>query len=366
MKTLSFQAGDISILRGPRQVGKTTLIKLSIERLLKEGFPSKDILYLSCESFTSFQILQSVLIEWLRQHPRKTVLFLDEISFVPDWQRALLALSNMGLIENSAVLLTGSNARDLKESGERLPGRRGRGKDLRLYPLSPPELGQLPCFASTPWNGLFEIYLKIGGFPLAVRDFVESGTVTDTTYDTYRNWIIGDAHRYQLRQETLKEILFRISDTAGSRVTWPGLIKDYPVKSPEAALQYVEHLQDAFLCRILHCYDPNRDGASPQKARKIYFADPILHAIGAAWKHGITNIFHWFSEKTNLPSFRGTLFESLVVNDYGRTHERLYFWYSSKTQEEIDLVLPRQGDVSLYDIKLKPEKSLRAMQCLRM
>ena len=361
LHTLSFLPGDISILRGPRQVGKTTLIKLLIERLLREGVAPEKILYLSCESFADFRSLESLLIHWLQQHPEGVRLFLDEISFVPDWQRALLALSNMGLLEQASVLLTGSNARDLKESGERLPGRRGKGIDLSLYPLSPRELGRLPCFESTAAEDLLEIYLKVGGFPRAIKDYVEKGSVTDTTYETYRNWIIGDAHRYELRQETLRDILFRIAETAGTRVTWPALIKNSPVKSHETALQYVEHLQDAFLCQIIHCYDPNRDGAAPQKARKIYFVDPILQAIGAAWKLGITNIYPWFSEKIRDPSMRGYLFESLVINSFARSRERIYFWYSTKDQTEIDLVLPSAGDLRLYEIKLQAGKPWRAL-----
>lgn len=361
LKTLSLEAGDIHVFRGPRQVGKTTLIKCFIRKLLRQKVPANSILYLSCESITSFKELENSLIGWCKMQKEKSYLFLDEISFVPQWQRAVLALSNMGFLKNAAVILTGSNAKDLKESGERLPGRRGRGKDHHLYPFSFNEVRQLPGFAHLSPEELFSTYQVMGGFPLAIRDYMETGSISDTTYETYRNWIIGDAHRYGLRQETLRQILFRIAQTMASRITWPKLIENSPVKSHETALQYVEHLQDAFLCHVLHCYDPKTEGAAPQKARKIYFLDPLLYAIGATWQRGITGIYAWQKEEMKNRDFAGKILESLVVDKFKRKFERIYFWYSTKDGKEVDVVIPGPAGLQLFDIKSKPEQLYKAL-----
>jgi predicted AAA+ superfamily ATPase len=45
--------GNIYILRGPRQVGKTTYIKDFVRKLIEGGVPSEAILYLSLDFFTS-------------------------------------------------------------------------------------------------------------------------------------------------------------------------------------------------------------------------------------------------------------------------------------------------------------------------
>lgn len=365
LEYLTLGAGDIFILRGPRQVGKTTSLKLMIERLLHQNVEPDSILYLSCEGIESFRELQRNLSRFLE--PRKNshaFVFLDEISFVPAWQRAILAIANVGLTAQATLILTGSNARDLKESAERLPGRRGKGKDLQLYPLSLDELGQLVCFQQFSRRDLLNLYLQIGGFPRAVAEYVSLGTITDSTYEIYRNWIVGDAVRYQLRQETLKQILFRIAETATSRITWPKLIENSPVRSHETALEYVEHLQDAFLCHIHYCYDPNTKGPAAQKARKLYFVDPLLYGIALSWREGTSNVFSWMKSWLQDPEFEGKLFESVVVNSIVRIKPKVYFWYSAKEKKEVDLVIPGEAPGKtpvLYEIKLSDGKSYRAL-----
>lgn len=362
LSEITFNKGDINIIRGPRQVGKTTTLKLIIKKILAEGTDPFSIIYLSCESFDSWKELQQVLLQYLKERQAKQLyLFLDEISFIPSWQRAVLALANMGLLRNSAVILTGSNARDLKESGERLPGRRGKGKDYKLYPLSITELHKLSCFKDKTPEEILDLYMLIGGFPRAIADLVTFGSVTDSTYETYRNWIVGDAQRYELRQETLKQILFRIAETMSSRITWPVLIENSPVKSHETALQYVEHLQDAFLCAIHYCYNEETKGPSFQKARKLYFIDPLLFTIAATWRDGIPNMFEWMKLQLKDPAFKGKLFESIVVNHATRERGQVYYWYSTKQKKEVDLVIPNPEGIALYETKLQIEPAYKAM-----
>lgn len=362
LSTITFNKGDIHVIRGPRQVGKTTTLKLIIKRLLGEVKNPDSIIYLSCESLESFQEMERVLIECLKDARQDHIyLFLDEISFVHLWQRAILALSNMGMLKNVTVILTGSNARDLKESSERLPGRRGKGKDYKLYPLSIIELANIDCFSNKSPEEILEIYMSVGGFPRAISDYVSYGSVTDTTYETYRNWVIGDAERYKLRQETLKQILYRIAVTISSRVTWPVLIENSPVKSHETALQYVEHLQDAFLCRINYCYDPKAEGAAFGKARKIYFIDPLLFVIARTWRDGIPNGHGWMKQRLNDSGFKGNLFESVVINHLARLYDQTYYWYSTKVKKEVDLLIKNQKQLSLYEVKLGSFKPFKAM-----
>lgn len=359
---IAFKGGDIHVIRGPRQVGKTTTLKLIIKKLLSSGQSPSQVIYLSCESFLSFYELQPVLIECLKgKLSLHSFLFLDEISFVEEWQRAILSVANMGMLRNTTVIITGSNARDLKESSERLPGRRGMGKDYKLYPLSVVELSKLDCFKDKNINEILDIYMLIGGFPRAISDFVTLGSISDATYETYRNWIIGDAQRYELRQETLKQILFRIAETIASRITWPVLIENSPVRSHETALQYVEHLQDAFLCVIHYCYDNKTKSPSFQKARKLFFIDPLIYTISATWKEGIPNIFNWMKQRLKESDFKGKLLESVIVNHLSRMYDNIYFWYSTKQKREVDILISNQNQLMLYDVKLQPDHFFKVL-----
>ncbi len=353
---LSLQESDLHILRGPRQVGKTTILKLIIRRLLAEGKRPSSILYMSCESIRSFEDLISLVTAFIQSQPSPDVfLFLDEVSFVSEWQRAVLALWNTGLLQKAATVVTGSNARDLKESAERLPGRRGRGRDHRVYPLSLPAIQSLACFREKSMRETLDLYMRVGGFPIAIRDYVELGMVSDATYETYRNWIVGDASRFGLRQETLKQILFRLFQTIATRVTWPKLIEDSPVKSHETALEYVEHLQDAFLCLTVSCYDERTHGASGTKPRKIYPIDPLLVAVAGTWRDSIPNVYRWLCAQIDDSAFRGRFFEGIVVNHLARNNDRLFYWYSPKNKKEVDIVLPKEKGVDLYDVKWKAQ-----------
>lgn len=363
LDTITFNRGDINIIRGPRQVGKTTTLKLLIKKIITGGAKASSVIYLSCESLESRKELQHVLVECLKAKLSEHIyIFLDEISFIPSWQRAVLALANMGFLRNASVILTGSNSRDLKESSEKLPGRRGEGKDYKLYPLSLPEICGLECFKNKNRDEMLDIYMLIGGFPRAIADFAAHGYVTDSTYETYRNWIAGDAQKYELRQETLKQILFRIAETMSSRITWPVLIENSPVKSHETALQYVEHLQDAFLCLIHYCYNERIKGPAFQKARKLYFIDPLLFTISATWRIGTPNMFDWMRLKLSDPEFRGKLFESIVVSHASRLCEQTYYWYSTKQKKEVDLLVVHQEGLALYEVKLQKESPYRAME----
>lgn len=360
---LSLEPGRFHIIRGPRQVGKTTLMKQLIRRLISSGNVSEqNIFFLSCETIKEYSELQETLFNWLPQTNKKACcLLLDEISFVSEWQRAILSCFNSGLLANCCLIVTGSNARDLKKSSERFPGRRGAGKDISLFPLSPLEFGKLKCFSNLSNLDLLLTYMKIGGFPHAIRDFVKHGYVTDETYKTYRNWIIGDAARYNLAEETLKHILFRISQTVGSRLTWPALIENTPIKSHETALSYVEHLEDSFLCKIHYCYSEKQEAPAIKKARKLYFIDPLLYDLALAWKNGIENIWSYVDKRCQKSEQQGLMLESSYVCCLARYIEPIFYWYSTKHKKEVDIVFCEQGEFKLYDCKWTDKARYRAL-----
>jgi len=65
-RPLEMALGGIYVLRGPRQVGKTTYFKETVKELLKRGVPPRNILYLSVDFFTSRRKLRE---EPLRKVP---------------------------------------------------------------------------------------------------------------------------------------------------------------------------------------------------------------------------------------------------------------------------------------------------------
>ena len=117
-------------LRGPRQVGKTTLVKVIIRDLLESGVPPRAIFYYSCDLILDatevFQIIRQYHEFSLPLKFKRRYIFLDEISLVTDWQHAVKQVIDLGWGQATTFLLTGSSAVDIKRGAERLPGRKGK------------------------------------------------------------------------------------------------------------------------------------------------------------------------------------------------------------------------------------------------
>lgn len=145
--------------------------------------------------------------------------------------------------------------------------------------------------------------------------------------------------------------MFRLYDTAGSQVTYQRLVEKPPVKSHETAAAYIAHLESAFLCNVLGCYDPDKDMAAPGKARKIYFIAPLLYRVAGGYLRGIRNENRWWEGVLAGREMWGRLFETVVVTTLARRHERMYFWYSSNTKQEVDVVVREGSWLKLMEIK---------------
>ena len=113
----------ILTLRGPRQIGKSTSVKLLIRRCLLElKIPKKHILYFSLDRIEDYNQLYELIDCYLRNvrpgNPDRLYIFLDEISFVREWQRGVKALADEGKLKNVTLLLTGSNLIDIRGGAE--------------------------------------------------------------------------------------------------------------------------------------------------------------------------------------------------------------------------------------------------------
>ncbi len=75
-------------LRGPRQVGKTTLVRLKIRDLLKSDVDARRIFYWACdkvESFERFSAIINAYLDWVSRFSNEMLyLFLEEASAVKD------------------------------------------------------------------------------------------------------------------------------------------------------------------------------------------------------------------------------------------------------------------------------------------
>jgi predicted AAA+ superfamily ATPase len=180
------------LLTGPRQVGKTTLYRQAIRRLLASGRPSRHILYATFDHpLLKLAGLKRTLEAWNELYPADPgaprFLFLDEIQAVPDWQ--VWIKHQVDFQRGSRIAVTGS-ASPLREAAtesgvgrwetiplptlsfsEYLRLRRVGIPDLpavtslrSLFAWQPADFSRVAA-AARPLTPHFHEYLLRGGFP---------------------------------------------------------------------------------------------------------------------------------------------------------------------------------------------------------
>ena len=307
LRTFQLDQPNVYTLRGPRQVGKSTTVKLLIQRLIHAGFPARRILYLSLELERQPRAIRDAVLRAKRHlptHEAPWLIVLDELSWVRDWQSAILSLRDRGDTSEDCLILTGSSARDIRSGGERLPGRRGPGVDLDkvLLPLSFPEFlratGRDPgippgSLEDLAWgtetsaireamlhfadlDASFHDYLQVGGFPAAVANFLSDGVVSETTYQTLWHIVAGDVERSGRNRAAALKLLERVVRNLCNSSSWTSLAEEMAVAKAITAEEYASVLADSFLLLVLYFLDLTHGSAAPKKEKKLYPSDPLL------------------------------------------------------------------------------------------
>lgn len=335
-----FKPNNLYSLRGPRQLGKTTIIKLLIRKLLlKEKINPLAVFFWSCEDIPDYEKLVELIQEYLDLKIEKNVetayIFLDEISFVKDWQRGIKLLVDRGYLEKCCVILTGSNIIDLKTSLERLPGRRGpEAKDFFLYPLSFREFCSLLGFNpeintfkdlllyQNKLAGYFREYQQAGGFPLAINEWLTQKNSPVWLKEVFYNWVIGDIFRMGKSERVALQILSSLIRKQPSALSWDSLARDAEVKSHLTISSYLEALEQMFVLKINYWYDLERKMANPAKNKKIHFLDPFIYRV--------------FAEMTKQESKPEVAFEDMACFHLFRAFSEVY--YTSR-KKEVDFLV---------------------------
>src|SRR3989339_11139 len=141
-KKIDFNSSGICILTGGRQIGKSTSLKLMIRHVLsKKLFTPSQIFYLTCDMIFDPQHLMRTIKSFLDlslDENKPFLLLLDEVTFVPSWDRVVKALADEGIFRRGLCVLTGSDTVILKQASSSFPGRRGKSDivDFHVRPLS--------------------------------------------------------------------------------------------------------------------------------------------------------------------------------------------------------------------------------------
>ncbi|MBI3265567.1 MAG: ATP-binding protein [Chlamydiae bacterium] len=340
LEKIPLAEGIFSIL-GPRQVGKSTLLRLIVKKCLKK-LSGDRVLMVEGDEIESWRELKSVLLDWiekLSEKDFKAAILIDEITSIPQWHRAVKSLADQGKLSNVLMVYTGSSTTSLKEGGELFPGRRGKHvkTDFELLPVS---YRYLHKYLS------LEEYFLTGGFPWSVNEYLRLKVLPDYVGEIYWSWIKGEFLKRGKSDILLRhcvEVLVKRTSSGFSHNTFA---REMGIASNDTARQYLELLMDCFAIYEVLWMDLNQDIA-PRKNRKYYPIDPLL--------------FHLFQTKGTLvgvgaqsltPEFSGQIAEGIVCQELKRRDKAVGYWSGKR---EIDFVRPEIIEVK-YQNRVQPHE----------
>ena len=267
--------GLIKVVTGIRRCGKSYLLDPIYKNyLIDSGVREDHIIKLDLdERKNSIYLNPDKLDEYVRSliiDNNMYYLILDEVQKVDDFESVLNGFLH---IRNLDVYVTGSNSKFL--SSEIITEFRGRGDEIKIYPLSFLEFSS--AFDGTI-NDAWEQYITYGGLPriLSFNSEIEKSDYLKQLFEkTYLTDII-DRNNVQ-RVDILDSVLNILASSIGS-LTNPNIllntfessgIKDISINT---ITMYIKYLQDSFLIEKAERYDV-KGKKYIQTPYKFYFTD---------------------------------------------------------------------------------------------
>ncbi len=361
LEKISLELFALHIILGPRQVGKTTALKLLIRNLLERKDPNS-LFYFNCENISDFKELTEVIELYLQFKDANaitnSIIMLDEITIPKEWYRSIKYCIDTGKLKRDVVIITGSSSIEIKKEVELFPGRRGKGKDFIIYPLSfrrfievidqnlykkLPIAQNIDEIEKKSLKALLfekelqrhlEKYMEYGGFPLSISTFEKN---KEEAKKAYLSWIKNTILKLERSDIIARQIIKVIIETIQTDISWEGISRKIEIKSPKTASAYVELFKSMFVINLLYNIDIQGRKIRFGKNKKIHIRDPLLFDIFEDWA------------MVNIKNKHSAIAESLVIEHISRLlPEKVFFW---KNGFEIDAVILDKE--KLYGLEVK-------------
>jgi len=324
--------GNIIIVYGARQVGKTTLVKQIIENTKEK---SK---YLNCEILSIKNQLQD-------PEPEKLKFFLGDAKLIVLDEAQ--SIENIGLIlkvltdtyPDMQIIATGSSSFDLANKiNEPLTG---RSIEFKLYPLSIQELKESKDLFDV--ESKLEKLLIFGSYPEVF--LLDKEDAIQKLDQISSNYLFKDILSYEgiKKPSILVKLLKVLALQIGNEVNYNELSNSLDIDG-KTVERYIDLLEKCFIIFKLSAFSRNlRKEIS--KSVKIYFYDL-----------GIRNSLIQNYNPLDIRNDTGALWENFCIlerikrNRYNSIYANYYFW-RTYTQKEIDLIEEKEGKLFAFEMK---------------
>ncbi len=333
--------GLIKIVTGVRRCGKSYLLfNLFHNYLLDKGVKEDHIIEIALDDRSNKELRDpDNMLKYVKERivDRDTYyIILDEVQLLAEFEDVLNSFMH---IRNADVYVTGSNSKFL--SSDLVTEFRGRGDEIRIYPLSFREYCSVyQGSADEAWDD----YFTYGGLPLILsrKTAEEKAEYLMSLFQKVYLSDIIDRHKVR-NQEELDELVDILASAVGSLTNPLKLANTFKsVKkkniSDKTLKKYMDYLMDAFLVSKAVRYDikGRKYIGSPAK---FYFEDVGLRNARLNFRqmeenHIMENIIY------NELRIRGYHVDVGLVEQFGKNSENK----TTKKQLEVDFVVTRGSE----------------------
>jgi predicted AAA+ superfamily ATPase len=341
--------GKVYLIKGPRRVGKTIYLK-QIANANKER-----ALYINLDSFSNIKSNELIReIESFINLKKNSIILLDEVQNLKDDCSFLKAMSDLNILKESTVFVTGSDPRAIERCKQKLIGRSEEQRIMapltfRQFLLSittqnNPKLNQLlqnsisvrdsnkvikEKYLSLEVYAIdiekyFDIYLLTGGFPETINCYLTNNTITKNYYED----LIQKIFEKLDKQKTIA-ILSVLNNSLSNSLKYATISQKTEI-SPETVKNYLFDLSELLL--LFEVKEKLTD-----RLKKYYFKDPfITHSINSYYSNldpFMESLNYILNENT-----KGQLVENVVA---GHLHN-IYFYnlqYLFNKNKEVDFII---------------------------
>lgn len=330
--------GKAILIVGPRQTGKTTLIKKILEK------NQNDSVFLNCDDPSIINALTDASLISLKQ-----IIGDNSLVFIDEAQRVKNIGLTLKLIHdnlNVQLVVTGSSAFDLaNEVNEPLTGRKW---EYQLLPISWQELNNHFGFLET--KNQLNTRLIYGMYPDVINNLGQEREVLQELTGSY---LYKDLLQFEgiRKPDLINKILKALAFQIGNEVSY-NEIANLVQTDKNTVIKYVNLLEKVFIIFQLPSFRRNLRNEIGTK-KKVYFYD-----------NGIRNALVGNFNHLEMRNDVGALWENFLVSErlklnlYKRTFAQKYFWRTLR-QQEIDYVEDVNGTLHAFEFKWNIRKKAR-------
>lgn len=248
--------GLIKIITGIRRCGKSYLLnEIFVRYLLETGIEKDHIITIALDDVEDELLNPKTLSKFIKdkiKDSKRYYILLDEIQLVDRFE---FLLNGLLRIRNVDIYVTGSNSKFL--SSDVITEFRGRGDEIRIYPLSFAEFSSI----QEPNNKkIFDDYCRYGSLPLVALQKDITKKIDYLNYQTQNVYLNDVIERNKIKNKDVLETLIEIISLNIGSLTNPKKLtntfnsKNIPI-TDKSISKYLGYLENAFLIQKSKRYD---------------------------------------------------------------------------------------------------------------